>query len=94
MEGCLLEHPAVEQCAVIGVPDDTRGEAVKAFVLLRTGVAAGPALADELGRHVRARLGAFQRPREIEWVDELPVTVSGKIKRAELRGRSRRRPGA
>lgn len=87
VEGCLLQHEAVEQCAVVGVPDDTRGEAVKAFVLLRPGVARSPALADELARHVRTHLGSFQRPREIEWVDELPMTVSGKIKRADLRRR-------
>ncbi len=89
VEACLLEHPAVEQCAVIGVPDPTKGEAVKAFILLAPGHAGSPVLADELGAHVKARLGAFQRPRDIEWVDELPMTVSGKIKRAELRQRSR-----
>lgn len=88
VEGCLLEHPAVEQCAVIGIPDGTRGEAVKAFVILVPGRTASPALAEELMGHVKTRLGAFQRPREIEWVDELPMTVSGKIKRAELRQRS------
>jgi acetyl-CoA synthetase len=89
VEGCLLEHPAVEQCAVVGVPDETRGEAVRAFVLLKPGIERSAALADELTRHVKARLGSFQRPREVEWVDELPMTVSGKVKRAELRGRSR-----
>lgn len=85
VEACLLEHPAVEQCAVIGVPDDVRGEAVKAFVLLAPGHGPAPALAGELGEHVKRRLGAFQRPRDIEWVTELPMTVSGKIKRGELR---------
>lgn len=89
VEACLLEHPAVEQCAVVGVPDETRGEAVKAFVLLKPHRAGSPALADELGQHVKERLGVFQRPREIEWVDELPMTVSGKIKRGELRQRAR-----
>jgi acetyl-CoA synthetase len=88
VEGCLLEHPAVEQCAVIGVPDPVRGEAVKAFVLLKAGHGPAPELGAELREHVRRRLGAFQRPREIEWVDELPMTVSGKIKRAELRARA------
>jgi acetyl-CoA synthetase len=87
VEGCLLEHPAVEQCAVVGVPDETRGEAVRAFVLLKPGQVPSPALADELASHVARRLGTFQRPREIEWIDELPMTVSGKIKRAELRTR-------
>jgi acetyl-CoA synthetase len=92
VEGCLLEHPAVEQCAVIGVPDAARGEAVKAFVLLAPGVSGSAELAEELGRHVRTRLGTFQRPRDIEWVDELPMTVSGKVKRAELRQRTPRAP--
>jgi len=87
VEGCLLEHPAVEQCAVVGVPDETRGEAVKAFVLLKPGHRPAPALAEELMALVTRRLGTFQRPREIEWIDELPMTVSGKIKRAELRQR-------
>jgi len=88
VEGCLLEHPAVEQCAVVGVPDPVRGEAVKAFVLLKAGYGPSPGLATELGEHVRRRLGAFQRPREIAWVAELPMTVSGKIKRAELRAQA------
>ncbi len=88
VEGCLLQHPAVEQCAVIGVPDDTRGEAVKAFVILAPGHAPSPALAETLMAHVKTRLGAFQRPREIEWASELPMTVTGKVKRAELRQRS------
>ncbi len=88
VEGCLLEHPAVEQCAVVGVPDQVRGEAVKAFVLLKPDRAPSPALAAELMDHVKQRLGAFQRPREIEWVTELPMTVSGKIRRAELRRRT------
>ncbi len=88
VEGCLLEHPAVEQCAVVGVTDPVRGEAVKAFVLPKTPYQPSPDLAARLREHVRQRLGAFQRPREIEWVDELPMTVSGKIRRAELRARA------
>jgi acetyl-CoA synthetase len=89
VEGCLLEHAAVGECAVVGVPDDVRGEAVKAFVKLAPGHAPSSALADALTEHVKSRLGAFQRPREIEWVDDLPMTVSGKIRRAELRARMR-----
>lgn len=93
VEGTLLEHPAVEQCAVVGVPDAARGEAVKAFVLLAPGHAGTPVLAEELSQHVRRQLGAFQRPREIEWVTELPMTVSGKIRRGELRRRHREEVG-
>ncbi len=74
---------------MIGVPDDARGEAVKAFVLLRPGVAGTTALADALADHVKTHLGSFHRPREIEWVEELPMTVSGKIKCAKLRHRAR-----
>ena len=89
VEGCLLSHPAVEQCAVVGVPDAVRGEAVRAFVQLKPGFAPSPNLAEELATHVRSHLGTFQRPREIDWVDDLPLTVSGKIKRSELRSRMR-----
>jgi acyl-coenzyme A synthetase/AMP-(fatty) acid ligase len=92
VEGCLLEHVAVEQCAVIGVPDDVRGEAVKAFVVLAPGYEGSPALLGELGEHVKRRLGSFQRPRDIAWVTELPMTVSGKIRRAELRHAASRTP--
>jgi acetyl-CoA synthetase len=94
VEGCLLEHPAVEQCAVVGVPDEIRGEAVLAFVKVAPGHAPSPALATALMEHVKTRLGAFQRPREIRWVEDLPMTVSGKIRRAELRARVRAAAGA
>ena len=82
IEECLVRHPAVTLAAVIGVPDELRGEAIKAFV-----VAASPseALAAELKALVRERLAAYEVPREIEFVDELPLTTSGKIRRNELR---------
>lgn len=88
VEACLLGHSAVEHCAVIGVPDPVRGEAVKAFVILKPGFARSAALADELAQHVKKHLGGFQYPRDIEWIDELPMTVSGKILRSELRKRA------
>ena len=84
IEDCLVRHPQVSLAAVIGVPDELRGEAIKAFV-----VAASPSeeLAAELQALVRERLAAYEVPREIEFVDELPLTTSGKIRRGELRRR-------
>jgi acetyl-CoA synthetase len=86
IEDCLVRHPAVSLAAVIGIPDAVRGEAIKAFV-----VAASPSheLAAELRAHVRQRLAAYEVPRLIEFVDELPLTTSGKIRRNELRRRER-----
>ncbi len=82
IEECLVRHPSVSLAAVIGIPDAVRGEAIKAFV-----VATSPseALAAELRALVRERLAAYEVPREIEFVDELPLTTSGKIRRNELR---------
>jgi acetyl-CoA synthetase len=84
IEDCLVRHPSVALAAVIGIPDLVRGEAIKALV-----VAASPSeeLAAELKALVRERLAAYEVPREIEFVDELPLTTSGKIRRNELRRR-------
>ena len=71
--------------AVIGVPDAIRGEVVKAFVVTNAGAAGSPELVAELQQLVRTRLAPYEVPREIEFVDELPLTVTGKIRRAELR---------
>ncbi|MHA6792628.1 AMP-binding protein [Pseudonocardia bannensis] len=84
VEDVLYEHDAVREAAVIGVPDDYRGETVKAFVSLRPGASAGP---EELITHCRERMAAYKYPRQVEIIDELPKTVSGKILRRELRGR-------
>lgn len=81
VEATLLAHPAVAECAVVGVPDEERGQRIKAFVKR-----AAPVEADELAAFVRARLAAHAYPHEIEFVDALPMTVSGKLKRRELRG--------
>jgi long-chain acyl-CoA synthetase len=82
VEDVLYEHPAVREAAVIGVADEYRGETVKAFVSLRPGAETSP---DELIAFCKERMAAYKYPRQIELVDELPKTVTGKILRRELR---------
>ena len=90
VESALLEHPAVVESAVVASPDPVRGEIVKAFVVLARGRTAGEALVHELQEHVKRVTAPYKYPREIEFVDGLPKTVSGKIRRVELRERERR----
>lgn len=85
VESALLEHPAVVEAAVVGVPDPERTEIVKAFVILAADAEGSPALADELALHVKQRLSAHAYPRAIDFVAELPKTPSGKIQRFLLR---------
>ncbi len=87
VESALIEHPAVAEAAVIGIPDETAGEVVKAFVTLKAGFVAGEALERELRGHARKRLGPAVAPREIVFRDSLPRTRSGKIMRRLLRAR-------
>ncbi len=89
IESALLEHPAVAESAVIGVPDALRGEVVEAFVVLRAGVPAGDALAAELQQLVKQRYAAHAYPRRVHFVDALPKTPSGKVQRFALRERRR-----
>jgi acetyl-CoA synthetase/medium-chain acyl-CoA synthetase len=91
VESALVEHPAVVESAVVASPDPVRGEVVKAFVILTPGYTASEALAVELQQHVKAVTAPYKYPREIEFVTELPKTISGKIRRVELRERERRR---
>ncbi|MFW6321688.1 MAG: acyl-CoA synthetase [Halohasta sp.] len=86
VESVLLDHPEIEQAGVVGIPDETRGEAIKAFVQPTESGSAG--LRDELQTLVREQLAAYEYPREIEFVDSLPTTTTGKIQRRELRERS------
>lgn len=85
IEDCLGKHPKVSLAAVVGVPDDLRTEAVKAFVLLRDGENGGPDTEESIRDFVKTRLSPHEYPRHIEFVDSLPMTATGKIKRKELR---------
>ena len=91
VESALVEHPAVMESAVIASPDPVRGEIVKAFVILAPGYQPSEALATELQEHVKTVTAPYKYPREIEFVTELPKTISGKIRRVELRERERAR---
>lgn len=88
VEDALVMHPAVAEAAVIGSPDPKRGTVVKAYVRLHKGVVPSDELVRELQAHVKNGLAAYKYPRQIEFVDEFPLTSSGKIRRAELRRRN------
>ena len=83
-----LEHPAVAEAAAVAWPDELRGNIVKAFVVLADGYEPADELGDEISRFVRERHSAYAYPRRVEFVDELPKTLTGKIRRIELRERS------
>lgn len=97
IENCLVKHPAVVNVAVVPKPDPERGNVVKAFVVLTPGTARGreadEKLIDELQTHVRGKLAPYEYPKEIEFIDELPMTTTGKVQRRVLRLMEQERTG-
>jgi acetyl-CoA synthetase len=91
VESACVEHPAVKEAAAVASPDERRGDIVKAFIVLAGGHEASDELADEIKQHVRERHSAYAYPREIEFVPDLPKTLTGKIRRVELREQERER---
>jgi len=85
VEDCLLTHPAVAECAVVGKPDEARGMVVKAFVVLKPGQADGAEMAKTLQDHVKHSIAPYKYPREIAFVPALPRTETGKLQRFKLR---------
>jgi acetyl-CoA synthetase len=94
IENCLVRHPAVANAAVVPSPDEMRGNVVKAFIVLAAGHAPSPALEDDIQQHVRRFLAPYEYPREIEFIDALPMTTTGKVQRRVLRERERQRKAA
>lgn len=87
VENALLEHPAVQECAVVASPDVERNEIVKAFVVLKDGFVGSPMLVAELQAHVKNVTAPYKYPRAVEFIDELPKTITGKVRRRSLRDR-------
>jgi acetyl-CoA synthetase len=85
VENCLVKHPAVANAAVVPKPDAERGAVVKAYVVLASGFAGDAALIEQLQQHVRGRLAPYEYPKEIEFIDALPMTTTGKVQRRVLR---------
>jgi 2-aminobenzoate-CoA ligase len=87
VEGALLAHPAVSECAVVAAPDEQRGHVVKAYVVAADGAQTGDALVAELQQYVKERIAPYKYPRRVEFLDALPRTPTGKVQRVKLRER-------
>ncbi len=85
VESALIEHPAVLECAITGVPDELRGQVVKATVVLSSGYSPSEELVEELQNHVKSVTAPYKYPRIVEFVESLPRTISGKVRRVEIR---------
>jgi acetyl-CoA synthetase len=94
VESACLEHPAVQEAAAVASPDERRGNVVKAFIVVAEGHSGSDELAEEIKAFVRDRLSAYAYPRRIEFVSDLPKTLTGKIRRIELREREREGAGS
>ena len=88
IEDCLIRHPAVALAAVVGKPDPVRTEIVKAFIVLKSGAAPSDALAAEIQAFVKTRLSAHEYPREVAFIEQMPMTTTGKVIRRLLRQRA------
>ena len=93
VESACLEHPAVREAAAVASPDELRGNVVKAFIVLVDGYQPSDELADQIKAHVRTHLSAYAYPRRVEFVPDLPKTLTGKIRRIELRQAELERAG-
>ena len=85
VENVLLLNPKVKECAVVGLPDEERGQAVSAFIILNEGVSASPALVKELQDFVKREIAPYKYPRRVEFLTALPRTATGKLQRFRLR---------
>ena len=93
VENVLIEHPGVVECAVVGKPDELKGEVVKAFDVLKKDLQPTNSLQQEIQLFVKERLSKHNYPREVEFIDELPKTPSGKIRRKVLQEKEYERMG-
>ncbi len=93
IESILMEHPSVLECAITAADDPIRGKVVKATIVLANGYTGSPELAKELQNYVKKSTAPYKYPRIVEFVEELPKTISGKIRRVEIRENDAKKSG-